>query len=210
MSEAAAVVDLDGSRRVDREPAVSDDVSSRPSLSRHSSSGSDHSVLVSVVGDPASTAAFTAASSTCETETAARSKPRDWKWKLVNYVIIPAALPLFAAYWLLALLLGVLASCMVWPSLLLAQRLYWACPFIPYIWRSPGLRGKFGLVGSWLLRLQFEGAHCTTVLSRLLTLPLRPHLPDFYLLGFPVSAAYAICDGGPFQGASASWLSGRP
>lgn len=160
-----------------------------PALSRISSD-SDHSVLVSVLGEhQASTTAFTVdASSTCAAaEAEAPHLPRTWRWRLINYVIIPAALPLIAVYWLVALLLGLLASWMVFPSLLLAQRLYWACPFIPHIWSSPRLRSKFGVVGSWLLRLQFEGAHCATVVSRLLTLPLRPHLPDFYLIGFPVS-----------------------
>lgn len=49
------------------------------------------------------------------------------------------------------------------------------------------MRTKHGLVASWLLRLQFEGAHCVTVVGRLLTLPIRPHLPDFYIAGLPVS-----------------------
>jgi hypothetical protein len=105
-------------------------------------------------------------------------------WKLLNYCTIPLALPLLAAWWLLALLLAVAATFSIWPSLLLARRLYWACPFIPCIWDKLG-RDQ-GWVASWLLRLQFEGAHCMTVLGRLLSLPLRPHLPHFYILGFPV------------------------
>jgi hypothetical protein len=152
------------------------------------SSLSDHSVLVSVLG--ATPAGQTPAVTVADTyETAAAPVRRTWQWNTVNYVLIPLALPLLALYWLVALLLGLAASWMVWPSLLLAQRLYWACPFIPFIWRSPAIRSKFGVVGSWLLRLQFEGAHCATVVSRLLTLPMRPHLPSFYLLGFPVSCA---------------------
>jgi hypothetical protein len=159
-------------------------------ISRSNSSISDHSVLVNVVGAYSTGLAqstVATAVSTVSTDAAAKPLGRSLKWKLVNYVLIPASLPLLATYWLLALLCGVMASFMIWPSLLLASRLYWACPFIPYIWRSPAIRGKFGVVGSWLLRLQFEGAHCATVVSRLLTLPMRPHLPDFYLLGFPVS-----------------------
>jgi hypothetical protein len=160
------------------------------SISRGNSSISDHSVLVNVVGaystGPAQSTVTTAVS-TDSTDAAAKPLERNFRWKLVNYVLIPVSLPLLAAYWLLALLCGMMASFMIWPSLLLAARLYWACPFIPYIWRSPAIRGKFGVLGSWLLRLQFEGAHCATVVSRLLTLPMRPHLPDFYLLGFPVS-----------------------
>lgn len=150
-----------------------------------SGSDSNSSVMVRVLPTPS-----TPAGSTVTEATATATAQRTWTWRITNYVVIPACLPLFAAYWALALLVGVAASWMVWPSLLLAQRLYWACPFIPHIWRSPALRSKFGVVGSWLLRLQFEGAHCTTVISRLLTLPMRPHLPDFYLLGFPVSVGW--------------------
>lgn len=161
-----------------------------------SSSLSDHSVLVSVLrATPAAqTPAVTAAdaSEAAPEPAAAPARRRSWQWNAVNYLLIPLALPLLALYWLVALLLGVAASWMVWPSLLLAQRLYWACPFIPFIWRSPAIRSKFGVVGSWVLRLQFEGAHCATVVSRLLTLPMRPHLPSFYLLGFPVSCAEGV------------------
>lgn len=179
--------------------ASSSSIDTRVTLSSSSSSESmdDNSVVVSVKGDfeaaPAYSTAAASAGSTdapagaTSTSAAAAAASRTLRWKLVNYVLIPISLPLLAVYWVVALLLGLLASFMVWPSLLLAQRLYWACPFIPYIWRSPAIRNKFGVLGSWLLRLQFEGAYCTTVVSRLLTLPLRPHLPDFYLLGFPVS-----------------------
>jgi hypothetical protein len=80
----------------------------------------------------------------------------------------------------------------VLPSVLLARQLYWACPFIPHIWTSERLRVRVGVVGSWLLRFCFEGAHCMSVLSRLLTLPMRPHLPHFYILGFPVSAGGSL------------------
>jgi small neutral amino acid transporter SnatA (MarC family) len=106
-------------------------------------------------------------------------------WKLLNYCVIPLAMPLLAAWWLLALLLAAAATFSIWPSLLLARRLYWACPFILCIWAKLGR--EQGWVASWLLRLQFEGAHCMTLLGRLLSLPLRPHLPHFYILGFPVS-----------------------
>ncbi|WIA13844.1 hypothetical protein OEZ85_002418 [Tetradesmus obliquus] len=111
------------------------------------------------------------------------STKRNASWKFVNYCIIPLALPLLAAWWLLALLLAAAATFSIWPSLLLARRLYWACPFIPCIWAK--LAREQGALAAWLLRLQFEGAHCVTVLGRLLSLPLRPHLPAFYILGFP-------------------------
>ncbi len=60
------------------------------------------------------------------------------------------------------------------------QRLYWACPFIPHIW------ARLGPVAGTAARLGFEASHCINILTRLLTLPLRPHLPAFYVLGFPV------------------------
>jgi hypothetical protein len=113
---------------------------------------------------------------------------RTASWKFINYCIIPLALPLMAAWWLLALLLAAAATFSIWPSLLLAHRLYWACPFIPHIFTK--LQREQGWLAGWLLRLQFEGTHCMTVLGRLLTLPLRPHLPHFYILGFPVSGGW--------------------
>jgi len=48
------------------------------------------------------------------------------------------------------------------------------------------MRARLGWLGSWVARLQFEGAHCVTVIGRVVTLPIRPHLPDFYIAGFPV------------------------
>ncbi|GBF88784.1 hypothetical protein Rsub_01685 [Raphidocelis subcapitata] len=100
------------------------------------------------------------------------------------YLLSPLLLPLAAALWLAALAAGLAAALLVAPSLALARRLYWACPFIPYIWRGPA-RARFGRAGALLLRLQFEGAHCATVVGRLLSLPLRPYLPAFYIAGFP-------------------------
>ncbi len=48
------------------------------------------------------------------------------------------------------------------------------------------VRERLGWLGAAVARCQFEGAHCVTVVGRLLTLPMRPHLPDFYIAGFPV------------------------
>jgi hypothetical protein len=172
------------------EPGSSDPL--RSSSSGLSTAGSDvasetHSVVVTVVGAETPAASTPPLSKSSNDAAAPAAHSRTWRWRLVNLVIIPACLPLFAVYWLLALLLALGATLTIVPSLLLARRLYWVLPFIPFIWTNPrGLRARVGVVGSWLLRLQFEGAHCTTVLSRLLTLPLRPHVPDFLLLGFPV------------------------
>lgn len=118
-------------------------------------------------------------------------KRRDFSWKIKNYLVIPICLPAIVCYWLACLLVAAAVTFTVLPSLYLAKQLYWACPFIPYIWGSNSVRGKYGVVGSWLMRLSFEGAHCMTVLGRLLTLPIRPALPEFYVLGFPVRLAAA-------------------
>lgn len=37
------------------------------------------------------------------------------------------------------------------------------------------------------MRLGFETTYTINVLRRILTLPVRPHLPTFYIVGFPVS-----------------------
>lgn len=127
-------------------------------------------------------------------------------------------LPLVLLYLFLAYLLAVVLTVLVIPRLLLVQKLYWyarcslvvvllcsstvhkmqsvgppcaaptgddacrCCPFIPHIWRAQG-----SLKGS-CLRLAFEATYTVNVLRRLLTLPIRPHLPDFYIVGFPVSS----------------------
>ena len=66
--------------------------------------------------------------------------------------------------------------------MVLASRLYWAVPFVPYIWeRIGGARGFF-------MRVGFEASYTINVVTKLLTLPLRPYLPGFYIIGFPVSA----------------------
>jgi hypothetical protein len=42
-------------------------------------------------------------------------------------------------------------------QVLLAQRLYWACPFIPYIWAAMPLSQR------WVLRIGFEASYCINV-----------------------------------------------
>jgi hypothetical protein len=42
-----------------------------------------------------------------------------------------------------------------------------------------------GPVSGGLLRIGFEFNYCVNVVRRFLTLPLRPHLPEFYIVGFP-------------------------
>ena len=55
------------------------------------------------------------------------------------------------------------------------------CPFIPHIWEAQTwFKGQ-------CMRVGFESTYTINVLRRMLTLPIRPHLPDFYIVGFPVS-----------------------
>jgi hypothetical protein len=140
MSEAAAATaDAPSLNRFSSSSSGDTRITHSDVSSISSGNSSSESVLVSVVGtDLGRTTNISLGSATgaaAAKAAAERAPVRDWKWKLVNYAIIPVSLPLLAVYWLVALLLGVTASFMVWPSLLLAQRLYWACPFIPYIWR---------------------------------------------------------------------------
>lgn len=137
--------------------------------------------------------------------------------KDVSAVLLAAALtPLLLIYLSLAFALAVMMTCLILPRLLLAQKLYWCacacllpydcrpsllapcakptyevvpcacrcCPFIPHIWQAQGpVKGN-------CLRLAFETTYSINVLRRLLTLPIRSHLPDFYIVGFPVSSLY--------------------
>ena len=98
-----------------------------------------------------------------------------------DYVLMPLLLPFLAAWYLLAYLCAILGTLLIVPSVLLANRLYWCCPFIPHIWKSYGLLGAF-------LKISFEASYCINVLKRMFTLPLRRKLPDFYIVGFPVTS----------------------
>ncbi|CAD7702472.1 unnamed protein product, partial [Ostreobium quekettii] len=102
--------------------------------------------------------------------------------------LMPALLPLIALYYALAYLLACLLTMTVLPSLLLARRLYWACPFIPHIWAS------HGPVAGTCLRLGFETMYCINVLKRFLTLPIRPYTPDFFIVGFPKAGTTSLAN----------------
>ena len=88
------------------------------------------------------------------------------KW-LRRHLALTLMLPLFAIYWALAHLLAWLITFTVIPSHLLAQRLYWACPFIPFIFRG------MGPVAGAVARIGFEASYCINFYTRLLTLPMR-------------------------------------
>lgn len=106
---------------------------------------------------------------------------------LLDYTIIPLLLPFVGLWWLLAFLAGWVLTFTIIPSALLAQRLYWACPFIPHIW------GQCGPVRGILVRIGFEASYCINVVTRFLTLPLRRQLPAFHIVGFPVSVPTLLC-----------------
>ncbi|KFM26970.1 hypothetical protein F751_2056 [Auxenochlorella protothecoides] len=90
-----------------------------------------------------------------------------------------AALPLLGIWLLVARILSMLTPLLApWLSYLLAQRLYYATPFAVYALRSGG--GAKAI----LTRL---------VVRRYLTLPLRPHLPHFYIVGFPKCGTTSMC-----------------
>ena len=65
---------------------------------------------------------------------------------------------------------------------------YRCCPFITHIWEAQTwFKGQ-------CMRVGFESTYTINVLRRMLTLPIRPHLPDFYIVGFPVSQCLrSIC-----------------
>ena len=99
--------------------------------------------------------------------------------KAFDYLGMPFLVPFIAVWYVMAYVLAVLGTMLILPSVLLAQRLYWCCPFIPYIWKNYGPLGNY-------LRVSFEASYCINVLKRFFTLPLRRKLPDFYIVGFPV------------------------
>lgn len=108
--------------------------------------------------------------------------------KLVDFVAIPLGLPLIACWLLLAKLISILSPFLVFPSLLLAKRLYWAVPFAPYALAQQGKwRGR-------ILRVGFEATYCMNVVRRLLTLPLRTRVPDFYICGFPKAGTTTLAN----------------
>lgn len=104
---------------------------------------------------------------------------------LLSALLYPLGVLFIASYVLLALLAASLLTWCVWPSLLLASHLYEALPFAKAAFSSPSgpLRKAAGRGGALLARLAFEAGHCTAVLGRLLTLPLRTELPSFYIAG---------------------------
>ncbi|KAL3154320.1 hypothetical protein ABBQ32_013804 [Trebouxia sp. C0010 RCD-2024] len=91
----------------------------------------------------------------------------------------PVAFVLVALFLILTYFAAVLLTVLYVPRAVLVNNLHWCCPFIPHIWRAqPWLKGQ-------CMRLGFETTYTINVLRRLLTLPVRPHLPAFYIVGFP-------------------------
>ncbi|EFJ52044.1 hypothetical protein VOLCADRAFT_87176 [Volvox carteri f. nagariensis] len=109
-------------------------------------------------------------------------------WSSRQRLVMTLIMPLLALYCTAAFVVAWLSTFFVVPSYILAQRLYWACPFIPYIWR------RLGPVAGTTARFGFEASHCINILTRLLTLPLRPYLPSFYILGFPKCGTTSLAE----------------
>ena len=99
--------------------------------------------------------------------------------KLFDYTVFPLLLPFILLWLAAARVLSLLAPFTVLPSVLLARRLYEACPFLPVLFKQ---RGR--LAGT-AMRLGLEYNYCANVVRRLLTLPLRRSVPDVIITGFP-------------------------
>lgn len=61
--------------------------------------------------------------------------------------------------------------------------LYWAVPFLPYIWKPWYMLGP---------KIGFEVCYTINFIRRFLTLPLRPHLPEFYIVGYPKAGTTSL------------------
>jgi len=96
-----------------------------------------------------------------------------------DYAVFPLLLPFILLWLLAARLVSALAPLCFPLTIMLSRRLYWACPFIPCIWRQ---RGWF--LGG-IMKVGFEWTYCMNVARRFLTLPLRRRTPDFFIVGFP-------------------------
>lgn len=105
-----------------------------------------------------------------------KSRGSTLSWKL----LFPVVLPLLGIYYVAAFLFAWLLTVLLWPIPYdLSRRLYFACPFLPYIWQ------KIGTHRGYIARIGFEGSYSINLLTRFFTLPLRRNVPDFYILGFP-------------------------
>ncbi|KAG1676354.1 hypothetical protein FOA52_001149 [Chlamydomonas sp. UWO 241] len=102
-------------------------------------------------------------------------------------LLLTAAIPICVVYWVLAHAAAWIITLLVIPSYLLAQKLYWACPFIPHIFKALGAAGCCARIG-------FEGSYCINFYTRWLTLPIRRSLPDFYIMGFPKCGSTSLAE----------------
>lgn len=100
------------------------------------------------------------------------------RWSAIPLAVL--ALPMVAYVALTYVLAAVLAVPLL-ISGVAVRRLHWAVPFLPALWRHNGpVRGEI------VMALVFHYCYCWNLARRFLTLPLRPHLPAFYIVGFPV------------------------
>ncbi|DBB06697.1 TPA: hypothetical protein ACH3X1_012200 [Trebouxia sp. C0004] len=108
--------------------------------------------------------------------------------KTCALLLWPLVVVLLLVYLVLAYVLSVLLTLLYIPRLFAVQKLYWCCPFIPQIWEAQ----------TWFkrqcMRVGFESTYTINVLRRILTLPIRPHLPDFYIVGFPKAGTTSLAN----------------
>ncbi|KAL0031835.1 hypothetical protein WJX79_010384 [Trebouxia sp. C0005] len=108
--------------------------------------------------------------------------------KTCALLLCPLVVLLLLIYLVLAYLVSVLLTLLYLPRLLAVQKLYWCCPFIPRIWEAQRyFKGQ-------CMRVGFESTYTVNVLRRILTLPIRPHLPDFYIVGFPKAGTTSLAN----------------
>ncbi|KAL0055855.1 hypothetical protein WJX82_005104 [Trebouxia sp. C0006] len=108
--------------------------------------------------------------------------------KTCALLLCPLVVVLLLIYLVLAYVLSVLLTLLYIPRLFAVQKLYWCCPFIPHIWEAQTwFKGQ-------CMRVGFESTYTINVLRRMLTLPIRPHLPDFYIVGFPKAGTTSLAN----------------
>ena len=100
------------------------------------------------------------------------------RWRSLPYAVL--ALPV-VAYALITYILAAVLAVPLLISGIAVRRLHWAVPFIPALWRYHG-----PVHSEIMMAFIFNYCYCWNVVKRFLTLPLRPHLPAFYIVGFPV------------------------
>jgi len=101
--------------------------------------------------------------------------------------LLTLSLPFILLYLALAYVISIVLTLLYIPRYIVVRRLYWACPFIPAIWKQ-----RPGWLSSFLLRTGFEMAYSINVFRRILTAPIRNEVPSCFILGFPKSGTTSL------------------